>query len=202
MTSQTDLTGRARIRNAALAAFAEEGERASIRGIAIRAGCSPALVQHHFGTKQGLLESCDDYVLSYFREQVTVGIDELGVSDPAFVAEVYRSAPQVVAYLNRRLFENSPSSQWIFDSLVALTEPYLRPDAPSARLDRAAVLVAMKLGTLLLRPHLDRTLGLATSDPTGDRRISAALLDLLDPNLGPPQVMEAARKVARREAAT
>jgi len=193
-----DLTGRARIRDAALSAFAEDGDAASIRGIAKRAGCSPALVQHHFGTKDGLRSACDDYIVAYFREQVEAGIDNLGITDPDYLAEVYRSAPIVIGYLNRCLVENTPKAQRIFDSLVELTEPYLRTDAASAVRDRAAVLVAMKLGLLLLRPHVERALGEPASLGSSPR-ISAAQLDLLDPNLAPAEVMEAARRATRTE---
>ncbi len=192
----TDLTGRARIRNAALSAFAASGDAASIRTIARDAGCSPALIQHHFGSKENLREACDDYVLSYFREQVAAGVDELGMADPDYVAEVYRSAPAVIDYLKRRLVENSTKAQVIFDALVALTEPYLRTDLTSPRRDRAAVLVAMKLGLLVLRPHVDRALGLEPSDRSANPRIGAAQLDLLDPRLASPEVMAAARQAA------
>jgi len=199
VVTHEDLTARARIRDAALAAFAEDGDAASIRGIARRAGCSPALVQHHFGTKDALRAACDDYVVAYFREQVEAGVDQLALADPDYVAEVYRSAPIVIGYLNRCLVENAPKSQWIFDSLVDLTEPYLSADAASPARDRAAVLVAMKLGVLLLRPHVERALALPASDPAGNPRISAAQLDLLNPNLAPPEVMEAARWATRTE---
>ena len=196
-----DLTGRARIRDAALAAFAEEGDAASIRGIAKRAGCSPALVQHHFLTKDGLRRACDDYVVAYFREQVSIGVDNLALTDPDYVAEVYRSSPVVIGYLNRSLVDNAPKSQWFFDSLVDLTEPYLRAGVDSPVRDRAAVLVAMKLGLLLLRPHVERALGMPASDPGGNPRISAAQLDLFAPDLAPPDIMEAARTATRRQGA-
>ncbi|MFT4296558.1 MAG: TetR family transcriptional regulator [Micropruina sp.] len=201
MANPADLTGRARIRDAALAAFAELGDAASIRLIAQRAGVSPALLQHHYGTKDGLRTACDEYVLSYFREHVAAGVDELGMADPDYLAEVYRSAPVVIGYLNRLLMENAPSSQWIFDSLVAITEPYLSADAASPVRDRAAVLVAMKLGVLLLlRPHVDRALGLEASHPAGNPRISAAQLDLLNPDLVSPEVMAAARRATEAAA--
>lgn len=201
MASHDDLTGRARIRDAALAAFAEDGDAASIRAIAKRAGCSPALVQHHFGTKDSLREACDDYVVTYFREQVEAGVAELGIANPDYIADVYRSAPIVIGYLNRCLVENTPKAQWIFDSLVDLTEPYLSTDAASGARDRAAVLVAMKLGLLLLRPHVERALALPPSGPGANSRISAAQLDLLNPNLAPPEVMDAARTAAGTQAA-
>ena len=50
-----DLTARARIRDAAIRHFADEGyERTTIRGIAVTAGVSPGLLRHHFGSKEEL----------------------------------------------------------------------------------------------------------------------------------------------------
>jgi AcrR family transcriptional regulator len=64
----SDLTARARIREAALRRLAEEGyERATIRGIARTAGVSPGLLRHHFGSKQDLRRSCDEYVSEQLR---------------------------------------------------------------------------------------------------------------------------------------
>ena len=58
-----DLTARARIREAALKHFAEEGyERATIRAIAATAGVSPGLLRHHYGSKDELRTACDEYV--------------------------------------------------------------------------------------------------------------------------------------------
>ncbi len=63
-----DLTARARIREAALSHFAEEGyERATVRGIARTAGVSPGLLRHHFGSKQELRQACDEYVAGVLR---------------------------------------------------------------------------------------------------------------------------------------
>lgn len=200
MKPREELTGRARIRDAALAAFAEDGDAASIRTIAKRARCSPALIQHHFGTKEGLRDACDDYVVAYVRERVTAGVDNLGLADPAFGAEVFRSAPPVIGYLSRCLVANTPKAQWFFDSLVAITEPYLRSDAATPARDRAAVLVAMKLGLLLLRPHVDRALGSFSADAVLHPRIGAAQLDLLDPHLASAEVMAAARTATGTEA--
>uniref|UniRef100_UPI0013D78043 TetR/AcrR family transcriptional regulator n=1 Tax=Fodinicola feengrottensis TaxID=435914 RepID=UPI0013D78043 len=55
--NEDDLTARARIRNAALRQFADKGVKGTtIRGVAEAAGVSPALVQHHFGSKEQLRE--------------------------------------------------------------------------------------------------------------------------------------------------
>jgi AcrR family transcriptional regulator len=62
-----DLTARARIRDAAIACFAEQGFDASYRTIAQRADVSPGLITHHFGSKQALRAECDAEVLSRYQ---------------------------------------------------------------------------------------------------------------------------------------
>lgn len=64
----SDLTARARIRDAAIECFAEEGLGASFRAIAGRAGVSPALITHHFRSKQTLRAECDAEVLRRYRD--------------------------------------------------------------------------------------------------------------------------------------
>jgi AcrR family transcriptional regulator len=60
----SDLTAPARIRNAALRLFAENGvDGTSIRDIAGAAGVSPGLVQHHFKTKDAVRDAVNGYVL-------------------------------------------------------------------------------------------------------------------------------------------
>ena len=53
-----------RIRNAALKSSATYGtSTTSLRAVAAAAGVSVGLVQHHFGTKAGLVKAVDDHVL-------------------------------------------------------------------------------------------------------------------------------------------
>ncbi|WP_448062465.1 TetR family transcriptional regulator [Cellulomonas hominis] len=66
--AESDLTARARIRDAAIERFGRDGFGASVRAIATQAGVSPALVIHHFGSKDGLREACDDYVTEFIVE--------------------------------------------------------------------------------------------------------------------------------------
>lgn len=62
-----DLTARAQIRDAAIECFALGGFRASFRDISARAGVSPALITHHFGSKASLRRECDREVLDRYR---------------------------------------------------------------------------------------------------------------------------------------
>jgi len=72
-----DLTARARIRDAAIDCFAEQGFDASVRDIALRADVSPGLITHHFGTKTALRGECDAEVLRRYHE-----VKEKGVAAP------------------------------------------------------------------------------------------------------------------------
>ncbi len=72
---ESDLTARARIRDAAIACFAEEGFGASFRAIARRAGVSPGLITHHFGSKDRLRAECDAEVLRQYTELKRNAVD-------------------------------------------------------------------------------------------------------------------------------
>ena len=77
-----DLTARATIRNAALRLFADRGHDAvTVREIATQAGVSPALVVHHFGSKDGLRAEVDAFAAqafdTIFEALLTVELAEL-----------------------------------------------------------------------------------------------------------------------------
>lgn len=72
---ESDLTARARIRDAAIACFAEDGFDTGIRAIATRAGVSPGLITHHFGSKTALRAECDAEVLRHYRAVKTDAVD-------------------------------------------------------------------------------------------------------------------------------
>ncbi|MHA6622152.1 TetR/AcrR family transcriptional regulator [Pseudonocardia sp. DLS-67] len=182
-----DLTARARIRDAAMAEFSARGPAgATIRGIAERAGVSPALVQHHFGTKDGLRAACDAFVLDYMRAGVEEGIARDRIGDPAFIAATHATAPPVLRYLARALVDGSPAAATVFDELVAITERYL--DGVPAETDahtRAVVLTAMRLGPTVLHEHVTRGLGTELFSGPGSTATGRATLDLIAPQLVP-----------------
>lgn len=69
MRSVDDLTASARIRDAAIKLWGEQGYGASVRSIADAAGVSPGLVIHHYGSKDGLRQAVDEYLLEYIRSE-------------------------------------------------------------------------------------------------------------------------------------
>jgi AcrR family transcriptional regulator len=176
-----DLTARARIREAALVHFAEDGyDRATIRAIARTAGVSPGLLRHHFGSKEDLRAACDEYVLEMVR-RVNAQVFE----DPATAAAVRPVTERFGAYVARSLSDGSPTSGPIFDEMAAATERWLaRSDGHRAgppgvdRRIRAALLTAMALGVPLLRDHVSRALGVDMYTSEGDRLVGLGLLDI------------------------
>lgn len=195
-----DLTARARIRDAAMAEFAAGGVAgATIRGIARRADVSPALVQHHFGTKAGLRDACDAHVLEYFRTETAAAFDEGRIGDPAFIAGVYASSPPVMRYLARALVDGSPAAASVFDRVVTITERYLvdSPGLSDAR-TRAIVYTAMRMGALVLHEHLSRALGTDVFDGDGGPRLGRATLDIVAPDLVPDGVRDQVRDALDR----
>src|SRR4029450_4744468 len=162
-----DLTARARIREAAMAHFAEHGfERATIRGIASAAGVSAGLVRHHFGSKQALRDAVDTHVLREIH-RVNDEIMAAGQRGDLGTSGVSRAAIRPFqGYLVRALVEGSPMVATIFDQMVDMTEEWFaladaaRSDpSPVDRRTRAAVFTAMVIGVPLMREHLSRVLG-------------------------------------------
>jgi AcrR family transcriptional regulator len=74
--SAADLTARARIRDAAILCFAEQGFDAPFRTIAARAGVSPGLITHHFGAKAALRAECDADVLARYHALKNEAMDD------------------------------------------------------------------------------------------------------------------------------
>lgn len=115
--SPSDLTARARIRDAAIACFAETGFDASFRTIAARAGVSPGLINHHFGSKASLRATCDEEVLRRFRAMKADGIADPSGSLLAGLTDPGAAAP-VLVYLLRAVHDGGTAGRAFLDHLV------------------------------------------------------------------------------------
>ncbi|MFB9876583.1 TetR/AcrR family transcriptional regulator [Planobispora siamensis] len=179
-----DLTARARIRDAAIRHFGERGyEGATLRGIAETAGVSLGLVRHHFGSKQGLREACDEHLLTMIRrvnDETRAGLASGALGS---VIAARAAVGPYRHYMARALAEGSATA--LFDELARLSEEWLteadrdRPDPP--RVDaraRAAVGTAMALSVGILHEHISRAMGVDVFSPEGDRLLARALIDI------------------------
>jgi len=175
---------RARIREAALKHFAEEGyERASIRVIARTAGVSHSALRQHFGSKSELRAACDDHVRETLR-----GLNTRLVENAEGAARSWQALEPFRLYVARSLADGSPTAGPIFDEMVTMATLWLeratvvRPDRRAVGAHIRAVLVTSMAASIpLLRGHLSRALGVDVGAPEGDEFLDLALLAALLP---------------------
>lgn len=166
-SSGPDLTARARIRDAALHRFATDGFGAPIRAIAADAGVSPALVLHHFGSKDGLRRACDEHVRRLIVEakepifRPKVGRPPARADILALLGDTERFGVPTL-YLLRAFQAGGELARDMFAQLVELTERALvesvaagtvRPSLDDAA--RARYLVVLSLGALVVDQALN-----------------------------------------------
>ncbi|MFF0738823.1 TetR/AcrR family transcriptional regulator [Streptomyces sp. NPDC004111] len=170
-SASEDRTTRAVLRDESLRLFSEKGpDSVSVRQIAAAAGVSPGLVLHHFGSKDGLREEVDRYVLDAF-DQILGSITADGapdLADPAahgsLAAATLKHLPAdspIPSYLSRLLLSGSSSGRQLFARLYDLSRAALdamtRAGLAAPGRDpavRAAILMTNDLAVLLLRDHL------------------------------------------------
>jgi len=191
VSSQSDLTARARIRDAAMDLFAEKGiAAATIRDIAQAAGVSSGLLRHHFGSKEGLRDACDEYALN----QVTaLGIQftETGV--------LGRLSPEIMRlqrYLIRSVMDGSPSALAMFDKTLEYGEYWLERSELDIADPRAylAVIAVMKMSMFVMGDLLTHALGQRVDEPAGWARVISAAVEIFAHPLVTPDVLEQTRK--------
>ena len=165
-----------RIIRAAIELFGRHGVRATpVKAIAEQAGVSPALVIHHFGSKEGLRAACDHRLVEQIRATKSSAMS----GSPAFylpraMAEMDESRP-FLRYLARVVVDRSPAVDELVDELVEDAVDYTA-DAEEAgwivpsRDPRAriVVLTLWSLGALVLHEQLERMLGVDLLDEGGD----------------------------------
>jgi AcrR family transcriptional regulator len=180
-----DLTAYARIRSAALELFAARGVAAtSIRDVAQAAGVSAGLVQHHFGTKEGLREAVDQFVVADALSTITDLPDSLEDRTAEFAArmgEVVRDRPQAMLYMARSASEGGELGLASFKAMVEVGVKQLEQmDAaghllPGLDLEWTVLqLTLFNLATVMFEPAISHALGQQLFSEAGRQRWNAA----------------------------
>jgi TetR/AcrR family transcriptional regulator, regulator of cefoperazone and chloramphenicol sensitivity len=162
MRSADDLTAVARIRDAAIDQVGQHGFSVGLRAIAQAAGVSAALVIHHFGSKEGLLKACDDYIAEEIRKAKSESLTT--AADPASwrkaMSEIDSYAP-MTAYLVRAMQSGSDLAKAFWQQMVDNAEQYLEEGVRAGTLKpsrdpkaRAKFLAMVGGGGLLLYLHM------------------------------------------------
>lgn len=176
MSSVDDRTARARVRDAALELFAAHGEdRVTMRQVADLAGVSPALVVHHFGSKDGLRSAVVEHVRTWMNDLFTLSTDTGVAQDMQahewssigdVIAHALPEGSPIVPYLRRLMMTGDPVAtellaEWhrrtveIFRTWDAAGKLIAGPDPET----RAALAMNADLGGLFLADHWRQVLG-------------------------------------------
>jgi AcrR family transcriptional regulator len=174
VSSSEDLTARARIRDAAIALFAERGiGPATIRDIAAAAGVSSGLVRHHFGSKEGLRQACDEHAMAELAQIRSRVFDEGTFNDQSFLGAVHPGAMRLQRYLVRSTLDTPEATSAMFARMVEVSEEWLDSQGIHVEDQRAyaAVLVAMQMGMFLMADQLSAAIGADITKPAGHLRM-------------------------------
>jgi len=144
MRSVTARSSKGLIIRTAFHVFGKSGiESTSLREVAREAGVSPALVIHHFDSKQGLVAALDEAVVGEFAEAYAAadaieGTHDLVRRRGEQTVRVMGERPDVCAYVGRAMVEGTAGSYGLFRNMIrggraeidSLAESgVLRPDA-------------------------------------------------------------------------
>ncbi|MGB6456938.1 MAG: TetR/AcrR family transcriptional regulator, partial [Streptosporangiaceae bacterium] len=125
-SAREDLTAAAAIRIAAMELFADRGYAdVTVRQIASAAGVSPALVIHHYGSKENLRAVLEERVAA-FVEAMLADLDRLPEEGgSASVAELFAGRlerePAMAGYVRRLLCDGGPAGVALFGRLYQVT---------------------------------------------------------------------------------
>ena len=158
-----DLTAKAKLRDAAIELIAKN-EPFTARSVAEKAGVTPGLIRHHYGSMAGLEEACDDHIAEIIRDSKDRATANVGSVD---VLAAIRDSGEahVMGYLARRLTQGSSRIDKLVDLLAEDATGYIQraidagvmtplADVPTA----ARMLTIYSLGALALHTHLERLL--------------------------------------------
>lgn len=175
MSSASDLTARARIRDAAIDLFGRHGfAHTRVRDVAELAGVSPGLVLHHFESKLGLRQACDAFVTDeLFSRKDALTTPSAVDAVRSWLADFDAFRP-LLRYISRMLTDGSPAGADLFASFLDGTRRMIDEQIDAGIMrevdDReviGAYLTVFGLAPLLLQEHLAAAFG--------DREMSAAL---------------------------
>lgn len=190
--------GKTRLIKVAMALFAEKGfDGVTVRDISTAAEVSVGLINHHFGSKEGLREAVDRYFIAQFEEvlfeqpasfgaSANIDVDSLTDRTEAWIARHIDDWDLTKAYMRRALLEGSDWGAGLFERFYHVQRTAMdRMDAEGlvrADVDKLwlpLLIVYMELGTLLLEPLVERVLGKSGFDRGLWRRRHRAYADLV-----------------------
>lgn len=157
-----------------------------MRDIAAAADVSAPLLIRHYGSKDGLIEAVDEYVVATFEVLLATTTEQTGAAGlnqaavPGLLEALAVHLPPdsaIPAYLSRMLITGGAAGSALFERLFRLSQDTLdamvaagTATAGSDSAVRAAFLLLNDLAVLTLRPRLIEVLGVDPLSGIGMRR--------------------------------
>ena len=208
VSESSDLTARARLRDAAIELFAERGfDKTSMKAIAEAAGVSPGLVIHHYGSKDELRRVCDEHVIAKLLDERFASAEAPSPNlVQALLAEA-TSAGSMFNYIARLLIEPGKAGDELFARLVASTRQNLAEGRESGSIkpasdpDATAMLVTVfGLAQFLVRDRFAQVLGADPFSAEGAARLTLPTLEIFTDGLyADTELLAAARSALARQ---
>lgn len=197
--------GRARLLDTALRLFAEKGfDSVTVRDLAMASEVSVGLINHHFGSKEGLRGVVDERFMAQFEEALEfqpqprgsgrATTEDFAQTVDQWIVRHQDTWPDTVNYFRRALLEESDWGYALFARFYAIVQRAMtRMDAEGAvapevdRLWLPFLMMYLELGTMLLDPYIKRTIGRSGFEPDLWRRRHRAYADLIRRGVAPPR---------------
>lgn len=167
MSSSEDRTASARIRDAAVALVGKAGwDRTTSRQIAAAAGVPVGLVNYHFGSKDGLRQACDDWVIERLAEDkgLVLGGGPLPRMDTYL--DDHPELRPITEYIGQCMRTGGAVAEHFFERMVEMTQQMMGLAADAGTFRRyadpyaaAVILVAYGAGASLFGATIARLLG-------------------------------------------
>lgn len=167
VSSSDDRTTASRIRDAAVEIVGRQGwDKTTTRQIAAAATVPVGLVNYHFGSKDGLRQACDDWVVDRLAEDkgLIVGAGPLPRMD-TYIDDHPELRP-ITEYIGQCMRSGGPVAEHFFERMVELTQDMMVLAADAGTFRRyadpyaaAVILVAYGAGASLFGDTIARLLG-------------------------------------------
>lgn len=167
VSSSDDRTTPARIRDAAVEVVGRQGwDKTTTRQIASAATVPVGLVNYHYGSKDGLRQACDDWVIERLAEDkgLILGAGPLPRMD-TYIDDHPELRP-ITEYIGQCMRSGGPVAEHFFERMVELTRDMMMLAADAGTFRRyedpyaaAVILVAYGAGASLFGGTIARLLG-------------------------------------------
>lgn len=192
--------GRDRLIRTAFALFAERGfDSVTVRDIASASSVSVGLINHHFGSKEGLREAVDEFFIGKFEEAITgagpqqpATAEDYAVIIDQWISRHEAEWPTIVAYFRRALLEESEWGFSVFQrfyGFVQATVMHMDADGQIGpdvdRLWLPFLMMYLELGTMVFDPYIKRVVGKSGYDRELWRRRHRSYMSLIRRGVSP-----------------